>query len=45
MENIEILSDNIQNCDISYKIVLLGGSGTGKSWLMYKAIGKPFIEI
>ena len=45
MENIEILPDEIQNFDVSPKIVLLGDSGTGKSCLMYKAIGKPFIEI
>ena len=34
-----------KNFDISPKIELLGDSGTGKSCLMYKAIGKPFIEI
>ena len=44
MENLEILSEDYTNFDHSFKIILIGDSGTGKSCLIDKAIKNSFIE-
>ena len=42
MDNIEVLSEDYQKYDLTYKIVIIGDSNTGKSCLTQKAIKNAF---
>ena len=44
MANIEILPEDFPNYDLSFKIVIIGDSGTGKSSFSNKAIHNSFMD-
>lgn len=44
LEDIEILNENIKKYDLSFKLIVIGDSGVGKSCLTAKATKDIFIE-
>jgi len=44
MDGIELLPEDFQKYDLSFKIVIIGDSGTGKSCFFYRANKKDFEE-